>query len=291
MIIFIYILLCLIWGSTWMGIKIGLEDAPPFISLSLRYSLSVIILYSIILIKRYKFPTKNFKELLKFAYPGLFIYGGSYILVYIGELYISSSLTSVLFASFPLFVAILSILIIKTEKLNRMAWFGLTLGFLGIVTVFYDSLQFSGNLFLGCLLILSSSFLAAYGMIIHKKNFANENVYIATALQMTLGLVPMLLGALIFEDFSDFTITYKSIGSIIYLAVFGSVIAFSGYYWLMRHITAVNVSLIAFITPIIALLIGIGMFGETLSLGTWIGSGIILSGVFLVIKGQKRKIA
>lgn len=289
MILLLYIILCLIWGSTWMGIKIGLEDAPPFISLSLRYILSIIILYSIILIKKYKFPTTDIKALLKFAYPGLYIYGGSYILVYIGELYISSSLTSVLFASFPLFVAVLSILIIKTEKLNKTAWVGLVLGFLGIITVFYDSLQFSGNLFLGCSLILTSSFVAAYGMIIHKKSYAHENVYIATALQMTLGLVPMLLGALIFEDFSDFKFTYKSIGSIIYLSVFGSVIAFAGYYWLMRYITAVKVSLIAFITPIVALLIGVGLFGESLPVATWIGSGIILTGVFLVSKRQKQK--
>ena len=287
MILWIYILLCIIWGSTWMGIKIGLEDAPPFISLSIRYILSIAILYSIILLKRYKFPADN-KDLFKLAYPGLYTYGGSYILVYFGELYISSSLTSVLFVSFPLFVAILSIFIIKTEKLNKIVWLGLILGFIGIAIVFYDSLQFSGNLFLGCSLVLLSSLFAGYGMIIHKKDFTNENIYIATALQMSLGLVPMILGALIFENFDDFEFTYKSIGSIIYLSVFGSVIAFLCYYWLLRHITAVMASLVTFITPIVALFIGVGLFGETLPVGTWIGSGIILTGVFLVIRGQKQ---
>ncbi len=271
-----------------MGIKIGLEDAPPFISLTMRYILSIAILYSIIFLKRYKFPANN-KYLFKLAYPGLYTYGGSYILMYFGELYISSSLTSVLFVSFPLFVAILSILIIKTEKLNKIAWLGLTLSIIGIVTIFYDSLQFSGNLFLGCSLVLLSSLFAGYGMIIHKKNFTNENIYIATALQMSLGLVPMILGALFFENFNDFEFTYKSIGSIIYLSVFGSVIAFLCYYWLLRHITAIMTSLVTFITPIIALFIGVGLFDETLPVGTWIGSGIILTGVFLVIKGQKQK--
>ena len=289
MILWIYVLVVLIWGSTWMGIKIGLEDAPPFISLSMRYILSIAILYSIILFNKYRFPTTNFRGLLKLAYPGLYIYGGSYIFVYLGELYISSSLTSVLYSSFPFFVAILSTLVFKTEKLSRISWLGLILGFLGIITIFYDSLQFSGNLLIGCSLVLLSAFVASYGVIIHKKKFSFENIYISIALQMSFGLIPMILGALLFENLSDFNFTYKSVGAIIYLSLFGSVIAFLGYYWLLRHITAVKISQMEFITPIVAIFIGVGFFGETLPTRTWIGSGIILVGVYLVIKGQKQK--
>ena len=116
---FIYVLICLIWGSTWIAIKIGLSQAPPFYTSSLRFLLSVIILATIVALKKYPYP-KGFKNLFLMGIPGLFMYGISYALVYFSEMYIDSSLAAVLFGSFPFFVALFSIKILKAEKLNTL---------------------------------------------------------------------------------------------------------------------------------------------------------------------------
>jgi len=281
MSIFIYIILCLIWGSTWIAIKLGLSDAPPLYSSGIRFLVSVSILYLFVAFRKVSFP-KSFKHFVRLGYPGLYMYGACYALVYFAELYINSALTAVLFASFPLFVALFSIWILPGEKLSTPGWLGLLLGFLGIVVISFDSLQTSSDIFKGTLLALGSSLTAAYGMVLHKQKFSKENIFTATSVQMTLGGVPLVFAAIIFEKWSDLNFSAVSIGSILYLSVFGTVIAFLGYYWLLKRITAVQVSLIAFITPIVAIFIGVLFFSESLTVLILIGTLMILSGIMLV---------
>lgn len=283
MTIIVFILLCFIWGSTWIAIKLGLNDAPPLYASSFRFVISIIILYAIIFVKKYSLP-KTLKRFFYLGYPGIYMYGGSYALIYLAEQYINSSLTAVLFASFPLFVALLSLGILKEEKQKIMAWLGLILGFVGIIVISYDSLQTSEHIFWGTILALGGSFLAALGVVIHKKHFARDNIYVSIAVQMTLGGIPLLFSAIIFEHISSFLITWQSVGSILYLSVLGTVVAFVGYYWLLARIDAVAVSLIAFITPLVAIFIGVVLFGESLSWLIFLGTLMILSGVFLVMR-------
>ena len=277
-----FALLCLIWGSTWMAIKIGLADAPPLSGASVRFALAVVILYIVVRIKRHSLPAE-FGQKLRLAYPGLYIYSGSYALIYLGEQYISSALTAVLFASYPLFVAILAIWMLKTERLDMSGWLGMAIGFAGVVVISYDSFQSSQHLFAGTLLALGGSLSAAYGILIQKKHFSRENVLVATFVQMSLGLLPLVALSFAFKQWNAFAVTAASIGSIIYLAIFGTVIAFVGYYWLLSHTKAVTVSLIAFVTPVIAILIGI-LFGESLATQTVVGTIMILAGVVLVVR-------
>jgi drug/metabolite transporter (DMT)-like permease len=265
-----------------MAIKIGLTDAPPFSGASVRFALAVVILYAIVRLKRYRLPD-GFGPKLRLAYPGLYIFTGCYALVYLAEQYISSALTAVLFASYPLFVAVLAVWMLKAERLNVSGWLGLALGFAGVVVISYDSFQSSHHLFTGSLLALGGSLSSAYGILIQKKHFSGENVLVSTFVQMTFGLIPLVILAFLFEQQSKFFLTAASIGSILYLAIFGTVIAFVGYYWLLSHTKAVTVSLIAFVTPVIAILIGI-LFGESLAIRTVVGTVMILSGVVLVIR-------
>ncbi len=281
--ILIFIALCLIWGSTWMAIKIGLTSAPPLWGASIRFIVAIVILYGIILVKQYKIPNK-LKDLLRIGYPGLFAYGISYAMVYIAEQYINSAMTAVLFASFPLFVALLSLKMLKNEGVSLIAWVGLVFGFLGIVVISYDSLQTSQFMFIGALLVLASSFSASYATVLIRRTIKGENIIVTLAIQMTLGFIPLLLAAIIFEDIRDFHLVAETIGSILYLAILGTVTAFFGYYWLLARAKAVVVSLITFVAPIISIVIGVIGFNETLSNGVILGSVMILFGVLLVIK-------
>ncbi|MCP4703084.1 MAG: EamA family transporter, partial [candidate division Zixibacteria bacterium] len=129
-----YIVLCLIWGSTWLAIKIGLDDAPPLWSAGLRFLIAGLILILINWFRKVSYP-KSSKEIFRIALPGLIIYAFPYMMVYHAEQYISSALTAVLFASFPFFIAGFSFFMLKTEKPNIYSWLGLVVGFIGIIVV------------------------------------------------------------------------------------------------------------------------------------------------------------
>ena len=135
---------------------------------ALRFIVAIVILHSLVLIRKQPYP-RGWGKIIRLAHPGLYMYGISYGLIYLAEQYITSALTSVLFASFPLFVALLSLKILRTEHLSPATWLGLVAGFIGIVVISYDSLQVSGELFLVSLLALGGSATAAFGMLLHKR--------------------------------------------------------------------------------------------------------------------------
>lgn len=280
---FVYVLLCLIWGSTWIAIKIGLSAAPPLQTAALRFMLAISILTVIVLVRRYRYPS-GWRTWVKVGYPGVWMYGIHYALIYFAQLHISSSLTAVLFASFPFFVAILSTLKLRETPVTRLGWFGIAIGFGGVVLISYDQLTTSGDLFLGTALALVSTYAAAHGVVIHKKYHARENIVVTSSIQMLFGGLPVLIAALLFEDWADFTVSAESIGSILYLAVIGTVVAFLSYYWLLARMTAVSASLTAFITPLVAIFIGVLFFAESLSIPIIAGTTLILSGVALSIE-------
>ncbi|MBK7140501.1 MAG: EamA family transporter [bacterium] len=280
----VYLILCLIWGSTWIAIKLGLSDAPPLWAASIRFIIAVLILGTIVLMKRYPLP-KSWREYLRMGHPGIYMYGASYALIYFGELYINSALASVLFGSFPFFVAMLSYYSLPGEKKTSMlGWLGMLVGFIGVVLISYDSLQTSSHLFLGTMLTLLGSFVSAVGLMFHKRHCAETNIYVAAVVQMLFGGILLVVSALIFEDITALKISATSIGSILYLAIFGTAVAFIGYYWLLTKMRTVTVSLIGFVTPLVAILIGVYMFDEQLSLLVLVGAALILSGIALVVK-------
>lgn len=280
MVLLVYMLLCLIWGSTWIAIKLGLADTPPLFSAAARFMIATLVLFSIVKIRREKLPS-SVQEFLRLGYPGLYMFGLSYALIYFSELYISSALTAVLFASFPLFVGLMSHWMFPKERLDLLAWGGLMLGLAGITVISYDSLQTSAHLFMGTLLALGGSFAAAYGVLLHKKNSIDRPIFVATMVQMTVGGIPLLITALIFEDLTGLTYSSSMIGSILYLAVFGTVVAFILYFWLLRKISAVKAALMAFITPLVAIFIGVLFFDESLTTLIVVGTVMILSGILL----------
>lgn len=279
----LYILLCLIWGSTWIGIKIGLQEAPPLWTASIRFALAVVILAAIAWVRRFSFP-KTPASFLRLGYPGIYMFGFSYGLVYLAEQHIDSSLMAVLFGSFPFFIAALSMIRLKDDQLPIRAWIGLAVGFAGVVVISVEQWQLSDDLFLGTMLGVIAVYTAAHGLIVHKKNFSQENVVVAACVQMLCGGVPLAILALIFENLAEFHVNVLSVGSVVYLAVFGSVIAFLGYFWLLRRISVVVLSLIAFVTPLVAIVIGVTFFNESMTPMIVIGTAMILSGIVAVIR-------
>ena len=214
----------------------------------------------------------------------MYLYGLHIGLIYFAEQSIDSSVTAVLFGSFPFFVALLSRFRLRAERIHGPAWLGLVLGFLGVVVITFQQWQLSKDMLIGTLLALGGTFAAAHGLIVHKVHHVDQNIIVSATLQMSLGGIPLLLGAILFEQVSDFSLSAASVGSILYLAVFATVLTFLGYYWLLRKTSAVIVSLVAFVTPVIAIAIGLVFFDESMSVPIAAGTVLILSGIILVIR-------
>ena len=281
MTVFVYVVLCLIWGSTWMAIKLGLSDAPPFWSASVRFMLAIAILLVILRVRGTRLSAQK-SDWLVHTGPGLLMYGVSYGSVYLAEQFISSSLTAVLFSTFPIFVALMSHWILPSDRLRGLAWPGMVIGLAGVVVISWHSLELSGNLFVGAMLGVLASLASATGVVLHRRHAVKVDIVAAATMQMSLGILLLLGGALTTESIADMRWTAMSIGSIVYLAVLGTVIGFLGYYWLMTHISVVSAAMIAFVTPLVASLIGVFFFDESFSTPTAVGGAMILFSVALV---------
>jgi len=277
-------LLCLIWGSTWLGIKVGLEDSPPFLSAGFRFLIATIFLY--IWAKSRGIRFSNYRgQILKILIPGFFLYYLAYSLVYWGEQYINSGLTAVLFATFPFFVAIFATLLLKEEKLTGIKLLGILTGFCGIIIIFWDSLSFTGeNVSAGMIGIILSAICSAYASVRVKRDLYSVEPIVISTYQMGLGTLFLLGSGFLLESLIDFKFTYKSIGALLYLSFFGSALAFMAYYWLLKKIEVTKLSLIAFITPVVALILGWLILGETVTGYLLLGTILVIIGIWLVTR-------
>jgi drug/metabolite transporter (DMT)-like permease len=284
-----YIMLCLIWGSTWLGIKLGLEDAPPLWSAALRFILAAILLYAINFVAKQRYPI-GWRNKWRAAWPGIFTFFGSYALTYMGENYISSALAAILFAVFPFFVMALMPLMVKTERVGIRSLTGAIVGFAGVVVIFAEPMQIGSGALIGMIFLILSPMCGALGSVAVKAYLHDEPVFPMITLQMTVGAILLTLTALVFEPFSDFKFTTTSVGAIVFLAVFGSIITFGGYYWLFKRVRLVTMSMVALITPVVAMFVGYIFLKEELTVVNYIGAALVLLGVAIVNIKQTHKI-
>ena len=284
------VLMCIIWGLTWVAIKIGLEDLPPFLAAGVRFVFASFLLWPVVFLRRANLP-KTWPEVKKILVPGFFIYGINYALVYWGEQYIGAGLAAILFASLPFLVALFAHYMLPNEKMTFLKLAGLTCGFLGIVFVFYGGLSFGSDSYLGMLALLGSSLSAAYANILVKRDLHYTDPVLATAMQMSLGALLLLGLGTLEESWQNFHLTTKALGSLLYLSIFGSAVAFSLYFWALKKTEATKMSLIAFVTPLVALVGGHFILDEPITGRLAAGSLLVLAGILIInyLPGWKKK--
>ncbi|MBI5476941.1 MAG: DMT family transporter [Ignavibacteriales bacterium] len=273
-----FILISIIWGSTWFAIKIGLASITPLYGIAIRFAIAAAILAIIMKFKGDKLPFDKVSisqylnlAILSFSFP--------FALVYWGEQYIPSGLASVLFGAYPFVVAIGSHYFLPTEKLSYYKIAGIILGFLGIIIIFWGDLKYGSDSALGMGAIIISTILQGASLVIVKRKNHHISPMALSLGGMIFGLAIMIPLALIFENFAKLTFDLSGIGSILYLSTFGTVVTFVTYYWLMHRVEIVYLSLVSFVTPILAVILGSIFLDEILSVQIFIGSIFVLSGI------------
>ena len=282
--ILIFITLSLIWSSTWMAIKIGLETVQPFYSAGIRFFLAFIFLSTFAIIKGLTFP-KKFKEHLFFVGFGIVNYLVGYAAVYWGEQYINSGLASVLFAIMPFYTLILSIWLLPSETITIKKVMGLIVGLAGVIIIFSDQIQIStNNAIYGMIIISIAPAFSATGTLIAKRKIATIHPVILNTLPIFYCSIAFFLLSLAFENPSQAVFDTNAILSVVYLALFGTAIAFVLYFWMLSHQSAVLMSMITFVTPPLALVWGWVILNEQITYFLLIGLLFILMGIFLARK-------
>jgi drug/metabolite transporter (DMT)-like permease len=280
-IFFAYILLCFIWGSTWLAIRISLESFTPFLSGGLRFLIASVAIFIIMRLKGITLQ-KDKLSLKLYLQMGFLSFVIPFGLVYWAEQFVPSGLASVLFGVYPFFVAIFSYFMIPNEKIGIGKTVGMILGFLGIIIIFSDSFSFTlSDYLLGMFAVMLSGIMQAYIAVTLKKHGKHLNPLSMNFIPMLIAGIAGTLIGLLAEDMSRVSFEENGILAVLYLAIFGSVVTFTSFYWLMKRINVVILSLIAFITPIVALLLGWIFYNEVFTTHHLVGSALVLTGLLI----------
>src|SRR5215212_4441820 len=288
----VWLVLCGIWGSTWLFIKLGLEDLPPLTFAGIRFVISCAIVFSIIRIRGMRLPRARADWIL-LAVTGVLSFGFNYGLVFWGEQYISSGLAALLQATLPAFGLVFAHFHLPGERLSWARIVGVVLGVCGVAVVFSNQLAVAGNQALaGCVALILSAAFAAYSNVLVKAHGKDLNPAILTAGQMFFGLLLLLAVGIPLEGNPfRFHWTPVAVMALLYLAVVGSVIAFLLYYWLVQHMDVTNSMLIALVTPVVAVILGMIVLNEEFGWRTLAGGAMIMLGIaFIVIRKGKKDV-
>ncbi len=281
-----YSIICIIWGSTWGIVKIGLDYFPPFLFASLRFIIAAVAL-SVILGKAvFQFPRNKTFWYIVFILS-IFAFALPLTFIYFGQSFIPSALASVLFATFPFWVTIASMVFLKNEALTWYQYIGLILGFSGALMLFeVTSIDISNSHFLGMLAILLSAVMQSLPLIVVRKHgFHFDSIHFNFYAMFIAGLI-LFPFSIMFDNYEYIDIRFSGVISVLFLGVFGTAATFVIYFWLTKHISPFVLSLSAFITPLIAIFIGVAFLEEIWNRSMTIGSSAILLGVLLGITNK-----
>src|SRR3712207_2397079 len=280
----VWLVLCVVWGSTWLFIKLGLRDLPPITFAAVRFLLASSILFAIIKIRGVALP-RGRGDWSLLAKTGVLAFTLNYGLVFWGEQHISSGLAALLQATIPAFGMLIAHAYLPGERLDARKMSGVLLGVSGVGVIFSNQLGAEGTRALaGSAAIVVGAASVAWANVLVKARGAKLDPAVLALGQMVCGLVPLACYALAFEgDPLRMRWTALAVVCLLYLTLVGSVAAFLLYYWLVRHVDVTKTMLIALVTPLAAVLLGVVALGEELSWRTVAGGAVIMSGVALVV--------
>jgi drug/metabolite transporter (DMT)-like permease len=286
----VWLILCGIWGSTWLFIKLGLNDLPPLTFAGIRFLLASSILVAIILARGVRWPRKR-SEWLVIAVVGWLQFSLNYGLVFWGEQRIPSGLAAVLQSTFPAFGLVIAHFYLPNEPITRRKAIGVLLGIIGVGIVFSDQLSFAGAAALaGSVALVLSAFCGSYGNVLVKAYGTQIDPFVLAAGQMVCGFPPLLaLGMATEGSPFHFRWTMTAVISLAYLVIVGSVVAFTLFYWLVRRMDVVNTMLIALVTPVVAVVLGMIVLHERFNWRLFAGAACIISGIGLIVLRKRQK--
>ena len=275
--------LALVWGSTWMAIRVLVTAVPPLRSASLRFLLAAVILLPMIQFKRLQWPTGRglhtalLLSLTMIAVPSA--------LTFWSEQRLSSGLTALLFGAMPLLTAILTPWM-AGRSVPRIAWQAMIVGLGGVGFVLSGATSTSLSQSLGALGVLLAVLLYAASSVYGKEGLRDVHPFVSTAIQFFLGGIWLGLASLLVERGKTSSWSMQSIVALVFLSIFSSVVSFTIYYWLLQRIEAYQLTSLQLVVPIIAVGEGALFLLEPVPWTMIVGAGVVLGSVIFVMRAK-----
>ena len=288
---FAWIAVCLIWGTTYFGIRVSLETMPPMLMGGLRWVFAGGVLGVYMLARGEKLPRgRELRSAMLLGFLMLVLGNGGVVWA---EMFVPSGLAAVVIASSPFWMAGVEALQPDGERITWNSALGLLVGFSGILLLIWPELMQGGAGGSGFLVGMVALQIACLGWSIgssySKRHARQENVFSATAAQMLAGGVMMLAIGTLRGEWSALSFSTRSASAFLYLSTIGAIGGFVAYTYALRHLPVSLVSLYAYINPIIAVALGVALLGEPFTSRMAIAAALVFGGVAVIRRSQTRR--
>ena len=284
-----FITVCIIWGTTYLGIHVALETVPVLLVAGLRWMAAGVIMSGLMLATGRGLPKPRLWGPLALLGFLMNIVGNGFV-VY-AQQYVASGLTAVLIATTPFWSALLERLLPDGERFTKRSLTGLGLGFSGIIVLVWPEMTHGGASGRSFIIGVIAIQLACIGWVIGtsyaKRHELGDNPFRSTALQMVFSGIMLLVAATAHGDWAQLSFTPRTIAAMAYLSIAGSLIAYSAYIYAIQHLPLQLVSLYAYINPMIAVALGTLLLSEPLSTRIAVAAALVFAGTWIVGKRGK----
>lgn len=278
----------LVWGSTYLAIRVMVETMPPLLAAGARFTLAGAVFYAVLRVRRGRAAVRFGRpQLLAAAAVGLLLPFGGNGLVTLAERHVPSGLAALIIASVPLWVVILRAC--TRERIPRLTIAGVLIGFAGVAVLLLPGTKPAGASVGGMLLCVVAALCWASGSFFSRRWPLPSDVFLATALEMLCGGVMMVAVALAAGEAGDVhlaTFSLKSLAGFAWLVTAGSLAAYTAYVWLLKNVPISKVATYAYVNPVVAILLGWWLLSEQVTATIAIGALLIVASVALVVSRE-----
>lgn len=279
---------CIIWGTTYLALRIAVMHFPPFLFTALRQTTAGLLLLGFMFtLGKASWPTKDF--IVRQAIGGFFMLTLGNGLVAWAEMHIPSGIAAIICSLMPVLVIVINLMINRDEKPNVPILIGVALGLIGIIMIFSEHIgEFSKTEYIiGIALTFGAVVSWAGGSIWIKKKNIESNPFVNAGLQMFFGGLWCFPLSLIFDDLSAVAWSVEAAYSLLYLIIFGSIIAYASYSYALRKLPMTIVSLYAYVNPLVAVILGWLILDEKLNLKIIVAFILTVAGIYIVNKAYQ----
>lgn len=280
--------ICLIWGTTYLALRIAVLHFPPFLFVAIRQTTAGLLLAGFMVIfAKVQLPSREY--ILRQAIAGFFMISMGNGLVAWAEVYVPSGVAAIICSLMPMMVILVNLAVNREEKPTIPIVVGVLVGLIGIVMIFSEHLSDFAKLEyqIGIALIFLAVVSWAAGSVWMKKRSGEGNPFLNAGLQMFFGGLWLIPGVFLFDDLTAVSWSSEAVYSLIYLIIFGSIIAYACYSYTLRKLPMTIVSLYAYVNPIVAVILGSIVLDEKLNSKIVLAILITVAGIYIVNKGAQ----
>jgi drug/metabolite transporter (DMT)-like permease len=281
-----------VWGSTFLAIRIGVREVPPLLLAAMRFLVAGLVLYGWMVARGERSPSR--RQWMSVVLLALLIFVVDYGLLFWAEQRVPSGLAAVMMATIPVFIAISEILFLRTQRLTVRLSLALLIGIGGVAVLMSHSLNLGGAPIdsAGAVALIIGSISWSIASVLTRKLPLPTSKVMSSGAQMLAGGVLLTLTAAALGEFRNFhpsTVSREAWLSLLYLIIAGSIVGFTAYVWLIHHESPTKVGTYAYVNPVVAVLLGYLLGGETLGLRTILGTLFVLISVVVITTTRTKK--